>query len=378
MSLVFNQVIAGPQTHILLIGVGAYRYLSGGQHERIQTDQALFDLGQLSSPMASVRAFHDMALSFHDTNSWVAPLGSIEVLISDSDHATEIIPHGQDARPTIANIRRSYREWKGRCHGHEDNVAIFLFCGHGIEKGDQFLLAEDFGEDTSNPWLGAFSFNSTRRAFHLCRAKTQCFFIDACRQVTPDMLGTGIIAHPLEVPDLLATDCAHDLTIRAAAANQGAYGAPDSPSFFTQALLNAFRGEAARSITTGEWHVDTNGIPVVLQGLLDELASGHGIRQRPIVVATGSSQLVTFLDEPHALLRITCDPLLALPHAELSYEDVKTQQMESRPPNALPWDVRVPSGIYRVAAQFSNNNYSDKVELVPVYPPKRIAKLICQ
>jgi hypothetical protein len=230
-----------PSTHALIIGVGGYRHIEGGADPRQQVVKHVGLLGQLTSPPRSAVAFAQHLIKTGDRLR--APLGSIELLISPAPSDPNPFPLGMNSEPaTIANLRAAYGAWRARCDRNHDNVAMFYFCGHGVEKIEQYLLAEDFGDDPNNPWLGSFAFDSTRLAFHACRAATQCFYIDACRKVTSGMLQVRPSASPLETVQEDVAECLHDLTMKASARNTTALGPKKKPSYFTQALIKAFQG----------------------------------------------------------------------------------------------------------------------------------------
>ena len=144
---------------------------------------------------------------------------------------------------------------------------FFFFCGHGLEKSEHFLLAEDFG-DPANFWFNAFNFDATRLAFRSCVARTQLFFVDACRQVTSEMLLLNLDGiPPLEPPAYLSPDCDYNLTIKATAVNEKAYSKKNQPSFFTQALINGMEGQAARN-SNDEWTVSTGALSSGITSLI--------------------------------------------------------------------------------------------------------------
>lgn len=82
MALLFDQIQQIPQTHVLIIGVGAYPYLDGGSSPVQQTFDGAQLLGQLSSPPVSAEAFYNMVVDLHNNDSWIKPLGSVDVLVS--------------------------------------------------------------------------------------------------------------------------------------------------------------------------------------------------------------------------------------------------------------------------------------------------------
>ena len=180
MGLLFSDNSPGPKMHVLLIGVGGYPFLKGGSSPVEQHFDFAQRIGQLTSPEHSVRELYDTIVSLHQRNAWITPLGSIEILMSTADGGDSVLEGETLEHATIKNIRKTYREWASRCETDKDNIAFLFYCGHGFEYvGVQHLLAEDFGEDPYNPFLGAFDFTSTRIAFDSCAAQTQLFFIDS-------------------------------------------------------------------------------------------------------------------------------------------------------------------------------------------------------
>src|SRR4051812_33768735 len=86
MSLIFDHIQDSPQTHLFIVGVGKYDYLKDGVNAVEQQFGFLNLLGQLSSTGKSAAAFYDVVVEFHKKNCWLAPLGSIELLM-DEDSA---------------------------------------------------------------------------------------------------------------------------------------------------------------------------------------------------------------------------------------------------------------------------------------------------
>jgi hypothetical protein len=99
------------------------------------------------------------------------------------------------APATMDNVRIAFDRWHDRCDADPENVAVFYFCGHGIEADTLALLMEDFGKRPKNPWTQAMGFSLTRLGMTLCQAKTQFYFIDACRSVPRSVLAEqGVIS----------------------------------------------------------------------------------------------------------------------------------------------------------------------------------------
>ncbi len=376
MPLLIDKPATGAQTHVLIIGVGGYPYLADGAFEKPQKFDGAQLLGQLSSPPVSAEAFFNTVIELDELEAWIKPLGSVDVLISNPPNSNQVLAGYSPENVSMENIKKSYRQWKKRCDTNPDNVAIFYFCGHGLDKGEHFLLAEDFGEEPDNPWEGSFAFDMTRRAFFSCKAETQLFFIDACRQVTSGMLKTDLPLNPIEAPGILAKDCLYNLTQKAAAANESAYGKKNEVSFYTKALINALMGDAV-SNDTGEWCVDTGRIASQMNAFLQKVAPGQGYPQRCISTTSDVTQIIRFAETPLVPVTISCAPDAAQRLAELSYLNLNTNQGENRPPQNDPWNIKVKAGIYRVEARFANGQFRPVNVFEKYMPPEATQLLNC-
>ena len=229
-------------------------------------------------------------------------------------------------------------------HGKIDVIPVkimflfFFFSGHGVEKIDHFLLAEDFGDNPNNPWQKSINFDMTRKGFHSCKADTQCFFIDACRQITGDMLSNIIVGNSLDTPNLLTTPCLSDLTTNAAAKTKAAYGPKRKPSYFTQALLKGLKGLIADNKGRNGWSVTTGDIAVHLQTVMGIIKPGQDhVGRCPSFLKTPVN-LVHFDIPPPVELSIICDPEDATSIADLSCKDLSNQITQIRDSNEhVPW-----------------------------------------
>lgn len=376
MALIFDQTTTTPQTHVLIIGVGGYPYLKEGTNATPQQASVANQLGQLSSPGFSARAFCETIIDLEKSGSWQQPLGSIEVLLSP--HADDnVLLYGKPNEPaTLQNIRDAYWRWKARCDAHADNIAVFYFCGHGLDNGEHFLLSEDFGKNPYNSWEGAFAFDSTRRAFFTCKAKTQLFFIDACRQLTPDMLTIQLPLNPIENPSLFAKDCMYNLTQKAAAANESAYGRKNEVSFYTAALIGALKGNAAEAGDDG-WYIQLSSIASKMNELLQSTTPDAAINQRCVNTTSDSTVILHLHKPPQVKIRLTCNPNTALEKATLFCKDGDDNPVHSRDPHPSPWEFTLEAGIYRLGASFPQGTYRDKSLLKQVEPPAAASTLNC-
>jgi len=234
---------AKPQTHAIVIGVGDYPHLRGGSLYDAAASPVTMGLKQLTSPVVSATAFANWLVTKHSNPA--APLGSVELLLSPGDYQ----PPGDDAprvtveTATMENIQNAFDRWYERCDtlngkAHDaakDNVGIFYFCGHGVEYEVLALLPEDFGASKNRPWDTSIDFTKTWYGMGDCKAQTQCYFIDACREAAIDTLKSkGFSPRPLKTSQSLSFPPRAAPILYATPSGQTAQGTPNSrPSSLT-------------------------------------------------------------------------------------------------------------------------------------------------
>ncbi|MFF3612085.1 caspase domain-containing protein [Streptomyces sp. NPDC002580] len=250
-----------PRTHALVIGVGRYPHLAGGEAPVADPD----GMGQLSSPPLSARALATWLLA--DYNDPTRPLGSVALLLSEERPAPFTDPrthtaHDIDAA-TIENILAAVTAWYDRGDSHVDNRLVFYFCGHGVSQGDDMaLLAADIFADQHNPLNGALDFAALMNGLKRCKAGQQVFFVDACRSnsdVLIESSGTrfagrsplGAGSRPLDLPRRF------HIPYYATLAGDRSHARPGQVSLFTEALLRSLNG-AASDDPEGDWRVNTS------------------------------------------------------------------------------------------------------------------------
>ena len=377
MAMVFQrETMMGPAAHALVIGVGGYRHLVGGVDPRNQTLEHVGLMKQLSSPPRSAAAFAQHLIRAQD--SLKAPLASVELLTSLAPDDEFSFPEGLKPSPaTIAEIERAYDAWTTRCDTHANNLALFYFCGHGLEKLEQYLLAEDFGAAPNNPWRGAFAFDSTRRSFHSCHAESQCFFIDACRNITSGMLTHNPIVAPLGIENFQAADCAFDLTMKATAGNEKALGPENGVSYFTQALIRALSGAAATTSADGSWEVTSGRIAAEITRILRLVKEEEGFKQRCSSQVTDSTVLVRNV-QPKVAVVLSCSPDEANQAADLKW----TQLAVAGQPKTLqhvggPWRIELDAGFWEAQANFAAGGFTNATRQIFAEPPVQSPVLRC-
>lgn len=271
-SVVHSEVGAVPGTHALVIGVGHYQHLGGGEQPTADPD----GMRQLSSPPVSAREFADWLL--REYRNPRVPLASLALLLSESAPTPFQNPRtgesAEVATATIANVVTAVKAWKARGDTHDDNRLIFYFCGHGVSQGDDMsLLAEDVFADKDNPLNGALDFKSLMNGLKRCRASEQLFFIDACRASSDVLIEqSGLFAGQVPLgPGMRPLGYKRRLPMAYYATLPGerSHARPGEVSLFTEALLKGLRGAGSED-PEGDWWVTTIGLQAALSHFMAE------------------------------------------------------------------------------------------------------------
>jgi hypothetical protein len=374
-----------PQLHALLVGVGQYPHLAGGPLFGTSPAPRTFNLTQLSSPPVSASALTDWLLSQHDNPA--APVGSIELLLSPATYTPDAAAAsklGHAAGSSIAvplatfdEITLAAQRWFLRLQGNEDNIAVFYFCGHGLEASDRYLLAADFGSNPLDWTHGIINFTRTYNNTEACRARTQCYLLDVCRDRPVELqteAARGSVGNPLlGVSGGPARE--RDAPIyHAAAPGQSAAGPANGKSYFCQALIDCLNGMGARAGVGDVASVDHVSLGSALRERVDRIAEDRSIPLRCV----GGGDVM--LPQPVQLHRarlpvdvqatITCRPEAADAAATIIVDDTSGIQ-KVRPVNLdRPWRLILRSGACRVSATFAAGHPFVNLEInAMIIPP---------
>jgi len=378
-ALATDSAKAQPRTHVLAIGVGSYPHLKdAAPADRSDKLGNLPDLlGSLTSPPVAAQRFVDWFLEKAGRNP-NAPLGSVELLVSAAKAASSAT---SIERPVMANIRAAFNRWFKRCNENERNVAVFYFCGHGLWKGQTYLLPEDFGSDAANPWSDAIDLEGTVLGMASCKAFGQWYVIDACRQ-------SGVtLEQSIDIrARTLADASSRDLNprsasvINATAPGNPAFGEEDGMARFTQLLLETLDGAGAarRDGPHGQaWVVDSESVAAAVRKLMEvanrtlspaerqEVSPGSPYATAPVVL-----NVLGKTPPPPVPIEIGCEPDEARQAARLMIDG--TGGCFEHGPSNDAWSDQVPAGWYTVSAKFEGTTYAaeplaDQMLMPPLY-----------
>lgn len=369
MTTLFDDEGGDPRTHLFVIGVGAYRHLAGGA-EPLDHLRGV-RLSQLSSPPMSARALTDWFVGEMENPD--TPLGSAEMLLSPP--GTYALPDGRSVEvdaATIGNIAAAFDAWLARCNRHEDNIAIFYFCGHGLMREVVALLAEDFGRSGQRPFEASVDFTMTFEGMAQSAARRQLYIIDACRQVMRSTLALQRIDSTALAIGTFEREHERDAPILyASAEDDRAYALSGRPTRLADALLKGLRGLGSE-IVDGSWIVTPRRLLEAVSDLVVQENVPGAPMQRPRIggeTAGLAATLHRLASPPKIPVTIELDPERALELAELSLVPVRPGQAYRRDPSPERWTVEVEPGDYDAVARFSTGDYRESMKSFVAVPP---------
>jgi hypothetical protein len=310
-ALVYENVAAKPGTHVILIGIGTYRYLIGGEDENPDTAD---EMGQLDAPPKSVKVLADWFLDHFENPE--RPLASLALVVSAD--APVRYAHGRATaedhdlpRGTVPEIKAAVRAWNTRASVHRGNQTIFFFCGHGLFSGSSVLIARDFGETMETRFDEAVNLDDFLAAMLTMQPDNQVFVVDACR--TPAALENALIGRKNTGDGLLSPvplaarggSLAKQSVHLATSTLAPSYGRTDGISIYTDALIRALSGGGAQSDL--DWWIGTNGLQTALAAYTARIARKYDVAQEPDRIRSGQFKVhqPTSVKVP---IYVTCHP----------------------------------------------------------------------
>ncbi|MEV0902445.1 caspase family protein [Actinoplanes sp. NPDC049802] len=301
----------GPRVHAFVVGVAHYPYVGKGRGIG-PARRLLDDLGQVTVPEPSAREIAEWLLTV-PRQPGDPPIGTVEVLISAPHPVKVRAPGGAAVEVENAvhdNFSAAFRRWLSRCETDRDNVAIFYFCGHGWRHGDQLLLLEDLGEDPELVLANSVDLGVIRARMHLTGPRLQAYFVDACREVPPDLALSGSRPKPLvDVPEPDGPlDVIDAPVFFSTAMGHPAFGDDGAVTPYTEGLIAALKGLGARR-RGGQWVVTASSLAMCLPDILDWERVGEATQAVRIEGQwAGQGVLHSLAGAPLVPFRIGCEP----------------------------------------------------------------------
>jgi hypothetical protein len=330
-----------PAIHVLIAGVSDYPNLPAAGEPG--TEKGL-GMRRLSSTSFTAYLMLDWLLRASAEGRLSLPLGSVRLLLSPTEQecaasvgaAYDVPPIPELATPacSLQNFLLAAERWRESAKARRDAATLFYFAGHGIQRGgkDQLLLMDSFGlggplaqhavdlssmrngmapHSAGSPW-------SARPDI----ARTQFYFVDACRSTPRDRLSHESLS-AMPVFDVAPTDTLDDRcapVFYAALPNGVAQALPGRQTLFSIALLRCLAGEAAEAPDdeTGDrravdWHVSAFSLLDGLTRRLEEVNREYGGQQISIADGFSEDVVLCYLSEPPDVpIRIEIEPTRAV------------------------------------------------------------------
>jgi hypothetical protein len=252
--------------HALVIGVSDYTYLPGDDDPA--RGGGKLGMKKLKTPAFGAFRFHEWLKQTDEQGRLIKPLASHEIILAPS--AAELaIPRlagcVDDAK--TENVISRIREWRKRVAGSPNNVAVFYFTGHGIQrnKDDAVLMLQDFAKSGDAMLENTISFydvfsgmapsNDPEADLDLSKmGMTQIYFVDACRNLPERIKNFAKLkTRPVFDSYLAGTDNRKAPVFFAAVNDSKAFAEVGKGSYFNRALLAGLeRGAEVSKVVGGK------------------------------------------------------------------------------------------------------------------------------
>jgi Caspase domain len=367
MSIVFDDranLGDAPGMHAFVVGVSAYPHLPP-YGQRVRRVHPTFGMTQLTSPALSAARFAEWLIT--QRAGLPRPLATCRMLLRPSEIERPLIPPILSI-PDDASTRSFQREaaaWSRDVASHRDGVAVFFFCGHGVQRqhDDQLMLLDEFGSGLGGVFAGAVDLHSLFYGVAPTQelpdvARTQLYFLDTCRTLPAQFrdfdLSSASSALAVRTP---ALDDRRAPRFFSSLPGSSAYGIAGEPSVFTSALLRCLRGAAgdlADDIAGERWAVTVGSLARAL-GVL--LSTGTGTTYpvqgfSSVGDLADTSLVVSYLPErPQVAVTFEVSPATVRDLVTIKVADDLGGTWD--PPTPLrphPYNYELPAGYYRIGA----------------------------
>jgi hypothetical protein len=349
-----------PALHALIVGVSAYAHLPGGDGDPAPRSYGLRQLTATASSAARVaERLREVAPQL------TIPLGTCRVLLSPSP--AECARRPDLAGGTLAtreNVRQAALAWREDCNGHRDNIALFYFAGHGVQRSrsDAVLLMRDFAHGGGNPLYNAVDVNNlfegmAPTAGRPEMARTQLWFIDACRGFPAEFDNfEKLSATEVFEVELSDHDDRNAPVYFGALPGTSAYSITGEETIFCEAMLECLDGAAGqRPPGSSEWKVTVGSLLRGLQAIVGEINEREGGGQEVFdggQAPRPDAPVLTLDHVPDVRVRLELTPPRAAERVALSVvrgtDGVPVPVPTPLAPN--PFADRWPAGVYKFGA----------------------------
>ena len=293
--------------HAFIVGISCYPHLDS----RAYPDKTL---GLKSLYSAALTAYRVANWLIDRSDNLPRPLLSCRLLAAPTAFEIEKEP----GLPAVtdecdwATFARQADAWRQAASTHPDNVSLFYFAGHGLQKshGEQVLLLQDFADGLPATLAKAVSGHQLMEGMapspkRLKIARTQVYFFDACRLTAKKIrdLEKAPVGALWDV-DPVGVDERNVAAFRTAAPGRASFGVKGLQTIFSLALMDCLEGGAAEiyrqdPVHGDIWGVSCSSLSTHVRDHLDRLNAQHGTKQGFAVdELRGKEVFLHVLDQP--------------------------------------------------------------------------------
>jgi hypothetical protein len=367
--------------HALIIGVSDYTYLPGDD-DPVEGGSKL-GMKKLKTPALGAFRFlqwlqkADAAAGADAKVRLNHPLASYDVILAASPEERAILGLSdwvEDA--TTDKVVERIREWRERVAENPDNVALFYFSGHGIQrnKEDAVLMLQDFAQSKAAMLEHAISFFEIFSGMapsddYSNMGMTQLYFVDACRNL-PEQIKNFAKLNTQPVFDnyLGGRDDRMAPVFFSAVNDSKAFAEVGLGSYFNRALLAALECGAENSR-------DCSGVkcwPLSVFTLTTAISNefeNFDIKQNFVPAGQFRDFDVCLLAQAPQVDMV----IQVVPENQRANTTVEVKQMgvhdpfswrQSVPPPAHPYRVTAPAGIHNLIATVAGVTLYDSTEFI--------------
>ncbi|MEL6463570.1 MAG: hypothetical protein AAFQ58_01275 [Pseudomonadota bacterium] len=271
MSALWTAAEDGPGTHVLVIGVSAYRnQLEGGAAPKA---------GSVTAAARSARAIVSWAFEAEAQNQFSPALRCVSAAISEPG-TTDVVLSTPDGdriapEPTLSNLIPIVDAWIERLDQHPENVGIIYLVGHGFAGQRPFLLTEDYGSRKRDKYHGLIDVTEFYQTLRTCQARTIVMFADCCQEFEPGLFTqlNSIQGEAFGSADYRDLKEPQRVLVSATEPGGKSRGDRAGRTYFCDGLLYALRGAAAKGDASGAWPVTVADLAATLSKSI-EAATG--------------------------------------------------------------------------------------------------------
>jgi hypothetical protein len=391
-----------PGLHALIVGISAYANLRAPDDQSLdEPPPETFGLRQVTSTALTAYKVYQWLKSPGEPagppSQLALPLASIRLLVAPSPIEVEKEP-GLAAVASdcfLDDFLRAAKEWRQDASTLKENVTFFYFGGHGVQRADagSTILLGNFGDGLGGVLKNAVDVGTLRYGMRPTdgsrpnMARTQFYFIDACRDLPPDLKE---LAEPKPTEaftvDLEAgadDRCAPVFYASVPGAQARAF--PGQQTVFGKALLECLNGAAADR-EAKFWTVGVFSLVSGLRTRVDRLARELKARIDYDVDKAGKEAILVRLTSPPTVdVSVKIDPIDAVPvtGVKLVHKSRKTVWDLPGPPlDPHPFTGQLLAGFYNlswriVGAGPDHPDWVDDAMTVDISPVKsRVTVLV--